>query len=93
MFYFILNFQFSNNPAIHTKLEWERQTSDGYVLNKGKINHGESMWAVEQEFKSYATIEEQELLIRLNITSSSHPLGSHFMFHHMVNTAMSIYIS
>ena len=86
MLLILLYLQFSNNPAIHTKLEWERQTSDGYVLNKGKINHGESMWAVEQEFKSYATIEEQELLIRLNITSSSHPLGSHFMFHHMVNT-------
>ena len=57
---------------------------DDYQKNIGRLKIGNNQWNFHQEFKSFATLENQELLFSLNISSLSADIQIAFLFHHMV---------
>ena len=77
-----LNVKISKKPHFQTHIEWVRLYSEGHEKNSGKITVGKNIWYFDQDFKSYATIESQELLIKFNTTSPSQGVNLNFCFHH-----------
>ena len=77
-----LNLKISKKPHLNTIVEWVRLYSEGHEKNSVKITFGNKSWYFEQDFKSYATIESQELLIQFNITSQNQGVNLNFCFHH-----------
>ena len=77
-----LNLKISKKPHLDTTIEWVRLYSEGHEKNSGKITFGKNIWHFDQDFKSYATVESQELLIKFNITSPSQVVKLNFCFHH-----------
>ena len=55
---------------------------DDYEKNKGSLKVGDKVWILEQEFKSFATIVEQELLLNVNVTALNQ--NCYVLFHHKV---------
>ena len=82
---FYLDFSLSQFPQIKSKIEWEMQTSSGFMNNDGKIIVRKTEWIVEQQIRFFATREDQELLLKLKLvnpnTSKEHP----FLFHHQAD--------
>ena len=64
---------------------------DDYQKNIGRLKIGNNQWNFHQEFKSFATLENQELLFSLNISSLSADIQIAFLFHHMVRKIMLNY--
>ena len=65
-------------------IEWETLSTDDYQKNIGRLKIGNNYWNFDQEFKSFATLENQELLFSVNISSVSADIEVAFLFHHMV---------
>ena len=60
------------------------QRSPGFVNNDGKISVGGIEWVVEQQTKSFATPEDQELLLKFRLAAPSRKKEYSFLFHHTV---------
>ena len=60
------------------------QTSPGFMNNDGKVTVGETEWLIEQQTKSFATPEDQELLLKFSIAAPSRDKEYSFLFHHTV---------
>lgn len=60
------------------------QTSPGFINNDGKISVGKTEWIVEQQTKSFATPEDQELLLKFRLAAPSKEKEYSFLFHHTV---------
>lgn len=43
---------------------------------------GETTWAVEQQIKSFATVDNQELLLKLKVGIPQEQQEHYFLFHH-----------
>ena len=71
-------------------IEWETLTMDDYQKNIGRLKIGNNQWNFHQEFKSFATLENQELLFSLNISSPSAGVEIAFLFHHTVSNTILI---
>ena len=69
-------------------IEWETLTMDDYQKNKGRLKIGNNNWNFDQEFKSFATLENQELLFSFNISSLSADIEIAFLFHHVVSNSI-----
>ena len=76
----------SDYPHLATSIDWETTTMEDYQKNTGRLKIGENYWNINQEFKSFATLEDQELLSRFNISSQSADVEISFLFHHRVRT-------
>ena len=71
-------------------IEWETLSMDDYQKNIGRLKIGNNYWNFDQEFKSFATLENQELLLSLNISSLSADIEIAFLFHHTVSRKIII---
>ena len=60
------------------------QSSPGFINNDGKISIGQMEWIVEQQQKSFATPEDQELLLKFRLASPRRGKEYSFLFHHTV---------
>ena len=58
---------------------------DDYHRNKGRFQIGQNDWNFNQEFKSFASLEDQELLSSFNVSSRSSDVEVSFLFHHLVS--------
>ena len=60
------------------------QTSPGFMNNDGNIRVGKTKWIVEQQIRSLATREDQELLLKLKLVNPNTSKEHLFFFHHQV---------
>ena len=68
------------------------QQSPGYISNEGSVRMGETTWVIEQLIKSFATFEDQELLLKLKVGIPQQHQEHYFLFHHKVTiTIASVY--
>ena len=66
-------------------IDWEKVTMTDYHKNKGRLKIGQNYWNFDQEYKSFATLENQELLSSFNVSSTSANVEISFLFNHMVS--------
>ena len=61
------------------------QTSPGFMNNDGKISAGKTEWIVEQQIRSFATREDQGLLLKLKLVNPNTSKEHSFFFHHQAD--------
>ena len=54
------------------------------MSNDGTVTVGETTWVIEQQIKSFATFEDQELLLKLKVAIPLEQQEHYFLFHHKV---------
>ena len=76
--------QMSQFPGLKSSIAWTVQRSPGYMSNDGTVTVGETTWVIEQQIKSFATFEDQELLLKLKVAIPLEAQEHYFLFHHKV---------
>ena len=76
--------QMSQFPGLKSSIAWTVQRSPGYMSNDGTVTIGETTWVIEQQIKSFATFEDQELLLKLKVAIPLEQQEHYFLFHHKV---------
>ena len=74
--------QMSQSPGLKSSIAWTVQRSPGYMSNDGTVTVGETTWVIEQQIKSFATFEDQELLLKLKVAIPLEQQEHYFLFHH-----------
>lgn len=78
--------QASQLGHLKSTIDWKLQTSPGFMDNGGKIKIGDTTWLVEQQTKSFATMEDQELLLKFKLSIPVKQQDHLFLFHHKVRS-------
>ena len=81
--------QLSQFPRLKSRIDWTVQQSPGYLSNEGSVRVGETTWVIEQQIKSFATFEDQELLLKLKVGIPQQQQEHYFLFHHKVTIAIA----
>ena len=84
--------QLSQFPRLKSRIDWTVQQSPGYLSNEGSVRVGETTWVIEQQIKSFATFEDQELLLKLKVGIPQQQQEHYFLFHHKVFCCLYIFV-
>ena len=84
--------QLSQFPQLKSRIDWTVQRSPGYLSNEGSVRVGETTWVIEQQIKSFATFEDQELLLKLKVGIPQQQQEHYFLFNHKVFSCLCIFV-